>query len=103
MLSPTGANYGGRWKACVTAGVCEPMLLTLGNEEQTRTKRIEGGMEGGRGESKREGSSGERDGDSCSTIKVIKTHKANGWLDDGGICVYLNTAVEWKVSVEVRL
>lgn len=26
---------------CVTAGVCEPvlMLLTLGNEEQTRTKR----------------------------------------------------------------
>lgn len=29
-------------KACVTAGVCELMLLTLGNEEQTRTKRIEG-------------------------------------------------------------
>lgn len=32
----------------MAAGVCELMLLTLGNEQQTRT--IEGGMEGGRGE-----------------------------------------------------
>lgn len=77
--------------------------MTLGNEEQTRTKRIEGGTEGGRVQSKREGSSGERDGDSCSTVEAIKTHKVNGWQDDGGICVYLNTAAEWKVSVEVKL
>lgn len=32
----------------MAAGVCELMLLTLGNEQQTWT--IEGGMEGGRGE-----------------------------------------------------
>ncbi len=59
------------------------MLLTLENEEQTRTKRIEGGTEGGRGEkqSKREGSNKDRDGDSCSTVEAIKTHKANGgWM-----------------------
>lgn len=44
-----GTNYGAGWKACVTAAVCALMLLTLGNEEQTWTKRIEGGMEGGGG------------------------------------------------------
>lgn len=76
-----GTNYGGGWKACVTAGVCELMLLTLGNEEQTRTKRIEGGIEGERGESKREGSSEDREGDSCITVEAIKTHKVNGdWM-----------------------
>lgn len=68
------------WKACVTAGVCELMLLTLGNEGQTWTKRKEGGMEGGTGESIK-GSSEDRVGDSCPTVEVIKTHKANGgWM-----------------------
>lgn len=48
------------------------------------------------------GSSVDRDGDSCSTVEVIKTHKANGgWMM--GACVYLNTAAKWKMSVEVRL
>lgn len=78
VLSSMGTNYGERWKACVTAGVCELMLLTLGNEEQTRTKRTEGGADGGRGESKREGSSEDRDEDSCSTVEAKNTHKANG-------------------------
>lgn len=31
---------------CNSWSVCELVLLTLGNEEQTRTKRIEGGTEG---------------------------------------------------------
>ncbi len=72
-------NYGAGWKACVTAGVCELMLLTLGNEEQTRTKTREVGwrVRGGKPKRKYEG----RDGDSCSTVEAIKTHKANGgWM-----------------------
>ena len=41
VLSCAGTHYGGGWRACVTAGVCELMLLTLENEEQTMIKRIE--------------------------------------------------------------
>lgn len=32
-------------------------------------------MEGGRGESERKGRKKGRDGDSCSAVEVIKTHK----------------------------
>lgn len=44
----------GGWKACVTAGVCERTLLTLANDEQTRVKRMERGMEAGGEEIKKE-------------------------------------------------
>lgn len=43
---------GARNKSYVTAGVCEPVLLTLVNKGLTMTKRTEGGTEGGRGEGK---------------------------------------------------
>ena len=56
-------------------------MTLLGNEEQTRTERTEAGTEVGRGESKREASSEDRDGDSCSTVEAITAHKANGgWM-----------------------
>lgn len=72
-----GTNYGGRWKACVTAGVCKLMLLTQGNEVQTRTKRTEGGMEGGRQESRREGK--RREGwTQLFHRRGKKAYKANG-------------------------
>lgn len=64
---------GARNKSYVTAGVCEPVLLTLVNKGLTMTKRTEGGTEGGRGE----GSSKEKDGGSCSTVVAIKTPKVN--------------------------
>lgn len=76
-------SYGVGWRACVTAAVRELMLLTLGDEEQTGTKT----REYGRWEKK--GRSGEdRDGDSCSTVVVIKNTQSKWGLDDGGICVY---------------
>lgn len=43
---------GARNKSYVTAGVCEPVLLTLVNKGLTMTKRTEGGTESGRGEGK---------------------------------------------------
>lgn len=69
------------------------MLLTQGNEVQTRTKRIKGGMEGGRQESD-EKETEEKVRHSCSSIQ-------SKWrLDDGDKCVHLNTEAEWKISVE---
>lgn len=67
---------GARNKSYVTAGVCEPVLLTLVNKGLTMTKnrRRHRGWERGR---QREGSSKEKDGDSCSTVVAIKTPKVN--------------------------
>ena len=53
--------------------------------------RKDGGVKGRRGKSMK-GRDEDRDGDSCSTVEVIKTHKVSG-----GICVYLITAAEWKM------
>lgn len=70
----------------MAAGVCELMLLTLGNEQQTWT------IEGGRGERIKEVvSRGEG-----TAVPGNKTQGKQG-LDVGGLCNYLTTAAIWKM------